>query len=152
VHSSEAGGIAFAWNGLLDLDWDIFQIRRVPTRHGQMSMVARPTGQFHLVASQSGKDGSTTIRQDVDLWLAKLEVGQSVWHSLETNRAAWLQVAEGEVVINGKALVLGDADTTRFGPENSPKRGAYQRHKFNGLLWDGDWPSIWKSGLEKARC
>jgi redox-sensitive bicupin YhaK (pirin superfamily) len=71
-------------------------------------MAAHPTGRLHLVASRSGRDGSTAIRQDTDLWLAKLEAGQSVLHSLEPNRAAWLQVAEGEIVLNGKVLASGD--------------------------------------------
>ena len=34
------------------------------------------------------------------------------WHSnhgwIETNRAAWLQAAEGEIVLNGKVLLPGD--------------------------------------------
>jgi redox-sensitive bicupin YhaK (pirin superfamily) len=88
--------------------WILPESKGGKPRYGQMSMAAHPTGQLRLVASRSGRDGSTAIRQDADLWVAKLEAGQSVLHSLEPNRAAWLQVAEGEIVLNGKVLALGD--------------------------------------------
>ena len=49
------------------------------------------------------------IHQDADLLLGKLDAGQSVKHSLGKNRHAWLQVAEGEVELNGAKLSGGDA-------------------------------------------
>jgi redox-sensitive bicupin YhaK (pirin superfamily) len=49
------------------------------------------------------------IRQDADLWLAKLEPGQQVAHLLAPKRHAWVHVAEGEVVLNDQALSGGDA-------------------------------------------
>ena len=49
------------------------------------------------------------IHQDADLWLGKLEAGQSVGHALAKNRHAWVHVAEGEVNLNGEKLSGGDA-------------------------------------------
>jgi redox-sensitive bicupin YhaK (pirin superfamily) len=88
--------------------WILPESKGGTPRYGQMSLEARPTGQLHLVASRSGRNGSTAIRQDADLWLAKLEKGQSVLHSLQPARAVWLQVVEGEIVFNGKVLASGD--------------------------------------------
>ena len=41
-----------------------------------------------LVASRDGRDGSTTIHQDADLWLARVSEGASVTHTLKPGRHA----------------------------------------------------------------
>ncbi len=69
---------------------------------------AAPNG-LYLVASKTGHDGSMEIHQDADLWLAKLETGNRVVHTLAPGRHAFIHVAEGEVTFNGKALTGGDA-------------------------------------------
>ena len=66
-------------------------------------------GAFHLVTSKTGRDGSLAIRQDADLWLAKLGAGDSVTHRLAAGRHAWIHVAEGGVTLNGTPLNAGDA-------------------------------------------
>jgi redox-sensitive bicupin YhaK (pirin superfamily) len=81
----------------------------VTPRYGEKSLQDAATGMWHLVTSKTGRDGSIAIHQDADLWLAKLEAGQTVFHSLADGRHAWIHVAEGEVKINGKALSGGDA-------------------------------------------
>ncbi len=67
-----------------------------------------PAGQLNLVASKAGRDGSIAINQDADLYLAKLNPGDEVSHSLRPQRHAWVHVAEGEVNLNGKQLKAGD--------------------------------------------
>jgi redox-sensitive bicupin YhaK (pirin superfamily) len=81
----------------------------VTPRYGEKSLQDAATGTWHLVTSKTGRDGSIAIHQDADLWLAKLEAGQTVSHSLAGDRHAWIHVAEGEVKINGKTLSGGDA-------------------------------------------
>ena len=81
----------------------------VTPRYGEKSLKDAATGTWHLVTSKTGRDGSIAIYQDADLWLAKLEAGQTVSHSLAGDRHAWLHVAEGEVKLNGKTLSGGDA-------------------------------------------
>ncbi|HEY3760978.1 MAG TPA: pirin family protein [Verrucomicrobiae bacterium] len=78
-------------------------------RYAEKALSDAATGQLHLMTSKTGRDGSIAIRQDVDLWLAKLEPGQKTSHALAAGRNAWVHVAEGEVVLNGKTLVTGDA-------------------------------------------
>ncbi len=81
----------------------------VTPRYGEKSLQDAATGIWHLVTSKTGRDGSIAIHQDADLWLAKLEAGQVVSHSLAADRHAWIHVAEGEVKINDKTLAGGDA-------------------------------------------
>ena len=81
----------------------------VTPRYAEKSLVNVPTGQFHLVTSKRGRDGSMAIHQDADLWLAKLAPGQTVTHELADGRHAWLHIAEGEVTLDGDQLAAGDA-------------------------------------------
>jgi redox-sensitive bicupin YhaK (pirin superfamily) len=81
----------------------------VTPRYGEKSFKDAATGKLHLVTSRTGRDGSIAIHQDADLWLAKLEAGQTISHALADGRHAWLHVAEGEVKVNGKTLSGGDA-------------------------------------------
>jgi redox-sensitive bicupin YhaK (pirin superfamily) len=81
----------------------------VAPRYGEKPFSAAPTGAWHLVTSKTGRDGSIAIHQDADLWLAKLDAGQDVSHTLADGRHAWIHVAEGEVNINGETLSGGDA-------------------------------------------
>jgi len=93
----------------------LLQIWIVPDRKGakpayaERSFAEAATGRLHLVASKTGRDGSIAINQDADVFLTKLSAGDSVKHSLKAGRHAWVQVAEGEVKLNGRALKAGDA-------------------------------------------
>ena len=81
----------------------------VKPRYAEKNYSAAPTGQFNLVASKSGRDGSIAIHQDANLSFAKLGAGQKVSQPLAAGRHAWIHVAEGEVNINGEKLSGGDA-------------------------------------------
>ncbi|QCO17269.1 pirin family protein (plasmid) [Azospirillum brasilense] len=65
-------------------------------------------GRLRLVGSQDGRDGSVTIHQDVDLYATLLDEGDSVTHELRPGRHAWVQVARGQVRLNGAVLKEGD--------------------------------------------
>jgi quercetin 2,3-dioxygenase len=78
-------------------------------RYAEKSMAKAQTGKLHLVTSKTGRDDSLAINQDADLYLAKLEAGNEVAHTLKPGRHAWLHVAEGEVTVNGETLKGGDA-------------------------------------------
>ncbi|CAO3450385.1 Pirin [Azospirillum argentinense] len=65
-------------------------------------------GRLRLVGSQDGRDGSVTIHQDVDLYATLLDEGDSVTHELRPGRHAWVQVARGQVRLNGTVLKEGD--------------------------------------------
>ena len=65
-------------------------------------------GRLRLVGSCDGRDGSVTIHQDVDLFAALLSDREKLAHSLRQGRDAWLQVARGEITLNGETLRQGD--------------------------------------------
>jgi len=61
-----------------------------------------------LVAAKDGREGAVTIHQDVDLYTAVLEPGDSVSYTLKPERSAWLQVARGTATLNNQILQAGD--------------------------------------------
>ena len=81
----------------------------VTPRYAEKSLKDAQPGKLHLVTSKTGRDDSIAIHQDADLWLTKLNGGDSVTHDLKSGRHAWVHVAEGEVSLNGKTLSAGDA-------------------------------------------
>jgi redox-sensitive bicupin YhaK (pirin superfamily) len=65
-------------------------------------------GKLRLIASSDGADGSVRINQDAKLFVSLLAPGEGVAHNLGNRRQAWLQVAKGEVELNGQKLGQGD--------------------------------------------
>jgi redox-sensitive bicupin YhaK (pirin superfamily) len=66
-------------------------------------------GRLRLVASPDGRDGSVTIHQDVALYSAIVGSSEpAVTYELQPDRYGWLQVARGEVELNGQKLAAGD--------------------------------------------
>lgn len=65
-------------------------------------------GRFCLLASKEGRDGSVSLNQDVDMYGALLDSGDSVSYDLSDERALWVQIAKGEVQLNGSRLNAGD--------------------------------------------
>ena len=81
----------------------------VTPRYAERNLAKAETGNLHLVASKSGRDGSIAIHQDANLSFAKLDSGQQVAYPLAAGRHAWVHIAEGEVEVNGAKLTGGDA-------------------------------------------
>jgi redox-sensitive bicupin YhaK (pirin superfamily) len=65
-------------------------------------------GRLRLVASPDGHDGSVTIHTDARLYAGVLEQAESAELELAPGRHAWVQVARGEVDVNGQKLSAGD--------------------------------------------
>ena len=65
-------------------------------------------GRLRLIASRDGAEGSVKINQDAKLFVTLLSPGDEVRHALGAKRHAWLQVAKGEVELNGQKLGPGD--------------------------------------------
>jgi redox-sensitive bicupin YhaK (pirin superfamily) len=92
----------------------LLQIWVLPDRKGakpsyaEKSFAQAPAGQLNLITSKTGRDGSIPINQDAEVFVARLNAGDTVTHKLQPNRYAWLQVAVGEVVLNGQVLKAGD--------------------------------------------
>jgi len=69
---------------------------------------AERRGALRLVASPDGAEGSTTLHADARVYASLLGPGEAVTHRLAPGRHAWVQVARGEVTLNGAALRAGD--------------------------------------------
>lgn len=65
-------------------------------------------GRLRLVASPDGSDGSLRIHQDAKVYASELAPGQTTAYALGDGRHAWVQVARGEVELNGTSLKAGD--------------------------------------------
>ncbi len=63
---------------------------------------------LRLLASPDGADDSLVIYQDASVYASILEKGKEVRHALRAGRHAWVQVAAGEINVNGRALQEGD--------------------------------------------
>lgn len=89
------------------------QIWITPRRLGlrpvyQQQRFALDSGRPLLLASPDGRQGSLVINQDVAVYAARLDQTESFTHLLEPERHAWLQVARGQVTLNGTTLEAGD--------------------------------------------
>ena len=65
-------------------------------------------GKLRLIASNDGRDGSVTVRQDVRLFASILGAGESVKHDMVQARYGWIQVARGAINVNGERAGQGD--------------------------------------------
>jgi quercetin 2,3-dioxygenase len=65
-------------------------------------------GSLRLIASADGRNDSVTVHQDVSVYGAVVDSGRTVSHQLALNRHAWVQVARGEIALNGENLDQGD--------------------------------------------
>ena len=65
-------------------------------------------GQLRLIASGDGRDGSVTVHQDVSVFASILGEGESVRRDMDQMRYGWIQVARGEITVNGQRAGQGD--------------------------------------------
>lgn len=65
-------------------------------------------GKLVLIASPDGRENSVSINTDAQVFAGKFGKGQGAKYPLATDRHAWVQVARGKVVVNGRALEAGD--------------------------------------------
>jgi hypothetical protein len=65
-------------------------------------------GKLLPIAGPNGDGGAVTVRQDVNVFAALLEAGESVSYELPAGRHAWIHIATGAVSVNGQSLAAGD--------------------------------------------
>jgi len=65
-------------------------------------------GKLRLVASPDGRAGSSVIQQDALVYITALQKDEEVQLPLGAGRHAWIQVATGQVELNGTTLETGD--------------------------------------------
>ena len=86
-----------------------FQIWILPEQRGikpSYEQKSFPLDGFRLVASRDGREGSVSLNQDVSLYRGTVD--GEVTHTFAPGRYGWVQVARGEVSVNGARLTAGD--------------------------------------------
>ncbi len=79
----------------------LLQIWLLPERRGlepAYEQLSFPDGELrNKFGHVAGPKAPVTIRQNADLYIARLDKGANAEHSLEPDRGAWVQVARGKV-------------------------------------------------------
>jgi redox-sensitive bicupin YhaK (pirin superfamily) len=87
--------------GKEDLEPSYQQIGFAPAeKRGRLRLLAAP--------ERSGTEPMTVIGQDARVYAAELERDETVKYKLDSRRHAWIQVARGNISVNGQALHEGD--------------------------------------------
>lgn len=103
------------YNHLKDRETHLLQIWILPEKndvqpgYGQknFSQALEEKG-LVLVVSKDGREGSITMNQAADVYAGKLKAGDKREFSLRSGRHAWIQIAKGELAVNGISLKQGD--------------------------------------------
>ena len=86
-------------------------------RYQERKVANADSGDMVLVASPDGRDGSFAIRQNAELYAAKIKEGAVLSHGFAAGRYGWLQIARGGVELGGLMMQAGDG--ARIEAENS---------------------------------
>lgn len=102
-------------NHLKDKETHFFQIWILPEADSLKPSYAQKdfskelaSGKLFLAASRDGREGSITLNQDAQLYLAKMDKGASLTLPIQKDRKGWLQLASGELEVGGYKLSPGD--------------------------------------------
>lgn len=124
------------FNASEDQPVHLLQIWILPEREGitpgyEQKAVPRAErrGRLRVLAAPDGANGAVTIHQDARLLTAILDPGEEVCHSLDREKYAWIQVAAGDIVVNGESLRQGDGAAIS-GEEEIRIRGVTQAEVF----------------------
>jgi redox-sensitive bicupin YhaK (pirin superfamily) len=89
--------------------WLLPNEKGLPPRYEQKTFTKEERqGQLLLLASGDGRDKSLQIRVQGEIYAGLLDGDQRVSHQLAPKRKAWLQLASGELELNGLQLHAGD--------------------------------------------
>ncbi len=80
-----------------------------PSYEQKMYAPAEKRGQLRLVGSRDGRAGSVTIYQDVNLYASLLATGDKIESEIKRDRLIWLQLIQGQMTVNARAISAGDA-------------------------------------------
>ena len=137
--SAGTGVVHSEFNGSDSEPVHFFQIWILPQKRGlqpgyeqKLIPLEERRGRLRLLVAPGGTDGALDIHQDVRLFSAILDQGQSVEHSLAPGRGAWIQVAKGSIDVNGKKLDRGDGAAI----ENEPTIAITANESSEFLLFD----------------
>jgi redox-sensitive bicupin YhaK (pirin superfamily) len=108
VRHSEYNHLADKKTHLLQI-WILPDKANYPASYEQKNFApALEKGELTLVASHNGREGSVSMNQDVEMYVAKSPTaGEKIINTDET-RFYWVQVIKGNVKVNDDTLLEGD--------------------------------------------
>lgn len=74
-------------------------------------------GRLRLIVSPDGRDESLSVHQDARIYASVVSGQDRLEYELAPCRYAWLQVARGELSVNGEPLQVGDGVAFSFSEE-----------------------------------
>ena len=104
------------YNHLKDKETHLLQIWIMPDKNGHppsyeqknfASQLAK--NDVILVASNTGRDGSVSLSQDVDIYAVKSATAGDKILNTQADRFYWLQIVSGVVIFNDVTIAAGDA-------------------------------------------
>lgn len=114
--SAGTGIVHAEFNGSRERPTHLLQIWIMPSKNGIQPGYEQKTidpaaiaNKFARIASPEPLPNEVSIVQDAEIWAAKLDGDTEAIHPLNPGRRAWIQVARGEVEVNGEMLKAGDA-------------------------------------------
>jgi redox-sensitive bicupin YhaK (pirin superfamily) len=84
------------------------QLGLTPSYEQKTFTAEEKLGKLRLIASEDAREGSVRIHQDASVYATLLPKDSRVVHQLQPDRHAFVHVASGEVLLNGKPLRAGD--------------------------------------------
>jgi redox-sensitive bicupin YhaK (pirin superfamily) len=90
--------------------WIVPSQRGLPPGYEQKRIdPAAIANHFARIAAPEPVANEVRLVQDAEIWAARLDAGVEAIHPLAPGRKAWLQVARGQVTVDGQTLAAGDA-------------------------------------------
>ena len=80
--------------------------KKIPPSYEQKKVPADGT-LIQIAGPEAGPD-TVVLHQDARIMLARLKKGSAATHRLRSQRKAWVQIARGSLLLNGKSLHQGD--------------------------------------------
>jgi len=120
--------------------WFLPARQGLPPRYDQKRVrVLDEPGRLHLIAApDAGSDGAVVVHQDVRLHAGLLRAGDKAEHQVAPGRGVWVQVASGEIELDGHRLGAGDGAAI----EDEARLTIVARAESEVLVFDlGDFPT-----------
>src|SRR5580693_9016921 len=112
--SAGAGIVHAEFNALSDKPCHLLQIWIMPSKQGITPSYEEKTidaaairNHFARIAGPEPQTNEVRLVQDAEIWAAKLDDDVEAIHALSQGRKVWLQVAMGEVSVDGQTLRAG---------------------------------------------
>lgn len=87
--------------------------RRVHPRYSENKVTQdQKRNQWRKIVGPVDSKAAVSLYQDASIYATKLTSGKKLDYVVERSRHAWMQVARGEIVVNGTTLRAGDAIAT----------------------------------------